>query len=37
MKARINALAWRLLPYVCIAPFAALLVAQLLEIFGAAI
>ena len=37
MKARIDALALRLLTYVCIAPFAALLVAQLLEIIGAAI
>lgn len=36
MKARIDALAWLLLPYVCIAPFAAMLVALLLEIFGGA-
>ena len=36
MKARIYALAWHVLPYVCCAPLGALLMALLLQLFGSA-
>ena len=37
MKARIYALAWHVLPYVCCAPLGALLMALLLQLFGGAL
>ena len=36
MKARIYAMAWHILPYVCCAPLGVVLVALLLQFFGSA-
>lgn len=36
MKARIYAMAWRVLPYACCAPLGAVLMALLLQLFGSA-
>ena len=36
MKARIDALAWHVLPYVCCVPLGALLMTLLLQLFGGA-
>ena len=36
MKARIYALAWHVLPFVCYAPLGALLMALLLQLLGSA-
>lgn len=34
MKARIYAMAWHILPYVCCVPLGAVLMALLLQLFG---